>query len=198
MKESKLKKIFFKFFREIGIWKFDFKRFCKIKKRQFCVERQNNFFPFCECDHCRAKKIRTQFSMTQEEGFETLVVKTLSLQLIRYRIILLGNLYGEWITNKSFVRRLVNYLFAKKLIIWKCIITKRQMASKEGAHCTLNETQIVLISRICSWRTNFIANGKDLLNWIELFSHIILLFTNVLLLTIFIAAICLLLFGHTI
>ena len=112
MKESKLKKIFFKFFREIGIWKFDFKRFCKIKKRQFCVERQNNFFPFCECDHCRAKKIRTQFSMTQEEGFETLVVKTLSLQLIRYRIILLGNLYGEWITNKSFV--IVNYLFAKK------------------------------------------------------------------------------------
>ena len=87
--------------------------------------------------------------------------------------------------NELQIGRLVNYLFAKKLMIWKCIITKRQMASKEGAHCTLNETQIVLISRICSWRTNFIANGKDLLNWIELFSHITLLFTNALLLTIF-------------
>ena len=95
MKESKLKKIIFKFFRGIGIWKFDFKPFCKIKKRQFCVEKQNNFFPSCECDHCRAKKIRTKFSMTQEEGFEILVVKTLSLQLIRYMKILLGNLYGE-------------------------------------------------------------------------------------------------------
>ena len=95
MKESKLKKILLKFFCGIGIWKFEFQPFCKIKKRQVCVEKQNDFFPSCECDHCRAKKIRTQFSMTQEEGFETLVVKTLSLQLIRYMKILLGNLYGE-------------------------------------------------------------------------------------------------------
>ena len=76
-------------------------------------------------------------------------------------------------------------ILLKQFIIRKCIITKRQMTSKRGAHCPLNETLIVLISKICSWRTNFIANGKDLLNWIELFSHIILLFTNALLLTIF-------------
>ena len=40
------------------------------------------------------------------------------------------------------------------------------MASKKGSHCPLNGTPIVLISKICSWRTNFIAHGKDLLNWI--------------------------------
>ena len=93
--ESKLKKILLKFFRGIGIWKFEFKPFCKMKKRQVCVEKQNDFFPSCECDHCRAKKIRTQFSMTQEEGFETLVVKILKLQLIRYMILLPCHLYGE-------------------------------------------------------------------------------------------------------
>ena len=77
MKESKVKKIFLKFFRGIRILKFDFKPLCKMKTRQVCVEKPNNVFPSCECDDCRAKKIRTQFSMTQEEGFETLVVKSL-------------------------------------------------------------------------------------------------------------------------
>ena len=62
---------------------------------------------------------------------------------------------------------------------------KRHIAYKKTVYCPLNVIYISFLSKLCSWRTHFIAYGKDLLNGIESYSHIILLFTNALLLTIF-------------
>ena len=77
MKESKIKTTFLKFIREISLWSFrNLKLFHEIRQRRFSIpdNKKPVFIRVCDCDKCRARKIRRQFSMTQEEGFEVLAV----------------------------------------------------------------------------------------------------------------------------
>ena len=74
MKESKLKTFFQKVVREMSLWTFrNLKVFHEF--RRLSIDKKNPILiRFCDCDQCRARKIRRQFSMSQEEGFEVLVV----------------------------------------------------------------------------------------------------------------------------
>ena len=78
IKESKLKTFFQKVIREMSLWTFrNLKVFHEF--RRLSIDKKNPILiRFCDCDQCRARKIRRQFSMSQEEGFEVLVV---SLQI---------------------------------------------------------------------------------------------------------------------
>ena len=74
MKESKLKTFFQKVVRIMSLWTF---RNLKVlhEFRRLSIDKKNPILiRFCDCDQCRARKIRRQFSMSQEEGFEVLVV----------------------------------------------------------------------------------------------------------------------------
>ena len=74
MKDSKLKSFFQKVVREMSLWTFrNLKVFHEF--RRLSIDKKNPIMiRFCDCDQCRARKIRRQFSMSQEEGFEVLVV----------------------------------------------------------------------------------------------------------------------------
>ena len=74
MKESKLKTFFQKVVREMSLWTIrNLKVFHEF--RRLSIDKKNPILiRFCDCDQCRARKIRRQFSMSQEEGFEVLVV----------------------------------------------------------------------------------------------------------------------------
>ena len=67
--DKKVKNDLFKFIRELSLWEFLYlKLFHKIRKsidRSVCG---------VNCDSCKALKLRRQFSMTPEEGFEMLTV----------------------------------------------------------------------------------------------------------------------------
>ena len=76
MKDSKLKTFFRKAVRELSLWTFrnlkvfhEFRRLNIDKKHPLVIR-------ICDCDQCRSRKIRKQFSMTQEEGFDALVVSS--------------------------------------------------------------------------------------------------------------------------
>ena len=74
MKDSKLKSFFQKVVHEMSLWTFrNLKVFHEF--RLLSIDKKNPILiRFCDCDQCRARKIRRQFSMSQEEGFEVLVV----------------------------------------------------------------------------------------------------------------------------
>ena len=74
MKDSKLKSFFQKVVHEMSLWTFrNLKVFHEF--RRLSIDKKNPILiRFCDCDQCRARKIRRQFSMSQEEGFEVLVV----------------------------------------------------------------------------------------------------------------------------
>ena len=79
VKESKIKTTFLKFIRELSLWSFR-NLFNDIRQRRFSIpEKKPVFIRVCGCDQCRARKIRRQFSMTQEEGFEVLAVSNIYL-----------------------------------------------------------------------------------------------------------------------
>jgi hypothetical protein len=79
VKESKIKTKLLKFIRELSLWSFrNLKLFHEIRQRRFSIpDKKPIFIRVCSCDQCRARKIRRQFSMTQEEGFEVLAVSKL-------------------------------------------------------------------------------------------------------------------------
>ena len=76
MKESKIKLFLRKVVREMGLWTFrNLRVFHEI--RRLSIDKKNPvLIRFCDCDQCRARKIRRQFSMTQEEGFDVLAVSS--------------------------------------------------------------------------------------------------------------------------
>ena len=89
MKDSKLKSFFQKVVREMSLWTFrNLKVFHEF--RRLSIDKKNPILiRFCDCDQCRARKIRRQFSMSQEEGFEVLVVswKLDKDEYIYYRLV---------------------------------------------------------------------------------------------------------------
>ena len=89
MKDSKLKSFFQKVVHEMSLWTFrNLKVFHEF--RRLSIDKKNPILiRFCDCDQCRARKIRRQFSMSQEEGFEVLVVswKLDKDEYIYYRLV---------------------------------------------------------------------------------------------------------------
>ena len=88
MKESKLKLFLRKVVREMGLWTFrNLRVFHEI--RRLSIDKKNPvLIRFCDCDQCRARKIRRQFSMTQEEGFDVLAVSS-KHKMIGYMFLLM-------------------------------------------------------------------------------------------------------------
>ena len=93
MKESKLKSFFRKAARELSLWTFrNIKVFHEF--RRLSIDKKNPvLIRTCDCDHCRARKIRKQFSMTQEEGFDALVVSSKIIKMTEWKFFFISSYY---------------------------------------------------------------------------------------------------------
>ena len=115
MRESKFKIFFQKVVREMSLWSFRNLKVLHELRRLGSDNKNPVLIRFCDCGQCRARQIRRQFSMSQEEGFEVLVV---SCNNIRMTIFL-------FFYYKLFIKGEISSIILFKHSVFGCLIRNK-------------------------------------------------------------------------